>query len=62
MLAMLTLTISTERREAYLIKGLLTFPQGLLQQVMLGLQFNDEVAAVQVLLEFLRTQIKASMS
>lgn len=32
----------------------LTFSQGLLQQVVLGLQLDDEVAAVQVLLEFLR--------
>lgn len=31
----------------------LTFTQRLLQQVMLGLQFDNEVAAVQVLLEFL---------
>lgn len=33
--------------------GGLTFAQGLLQQVVLGLQFDDEVAAIQVLLEFL---------
>lgn len=34
-------------------RGGLTFTQRLLQQVMLGLQFDNEVAAVQVLLEFL---------
>lgn len=34
-------------------KGGLTFTQRLLQQVVLGLQFDNEVAAVQVLLEFL---------
>ena len=31
----------------------LTFSQCLLQEVMLGLQFNDEVAAIQELLKFL---------
>lgn len=36
----------------------LTFPQRLLQEVVLGLQFNDEVTSVQVLFEFLHTQIK----
>lgn len=42
------------QRETYLINRQLTFPQSLFQQVMLGLQLNDEVTAVQVLLEFLR--------
>lgn len=34
----------------------LTFAQRLLQEVVLGLQFNDEVASVQVLFKFLHTQ------
>ena len=34
----------------------LTFSQGLLQQVVLGLQLDDEVAAIQVLLEFLQAE------
>lgn len=43
-----------ELDETYLINRQLTFPQSLFQQVMLGLQLNDEVTAVQVLLEFLQ--------
>lgn len=43
----------------------LTFSQCLLQEVMLGLQFNDEIAAIQELLELLQTQtdqMKVSVS
>ena len=59
---MQSLTLLTFSVSAGLVTQLLTFPQRLLQQVVLGLQFNDEVAAVQVLFEFLRTQMKASGS
>lgn len=43
-------------------KGILTFPQCLLQQVMLGLQLNDEVTTIQVLFEFLDGDVKKHFS
>lgn len=43
-------------------KGILTFPQRLLQQVMLGLQLNDEVTTIQVLFEFLDGDVKKHFS
>lgn len=49
------------RRKTNEEKGRLTFTQRLLQQVVLGLQFNNEVAAVQVLLEFLDREKGAAM-
>lgn len=49
------------RRKTNEEKGRLTFTQRLLQQVVLGLQFNNEVAAVQVLLEFLDREKEAAM-
>lgn len=49
------------RRKTNEEKGGLTFTQRLLQQVVLGLQFNNEVAAIQVLLEFLDREKEAAM-
>lgn len=47
------LSTVTTQRQTNGGRGGLTFAQRLLQQVVLGLEFDDEVAAVQILLEFL---------